>query len=87
MPIERLTRADLRGFDGHAKDLILWAQSKGAVIKLSKRNHAIVRFAGRSTAVPRQMKMQTRTAQNARCGVKRLFAKNRPDVVPGERNT
>ena len=87
MPVdERLTRADLRGFDGHAKDLILWAQAKGARIKISKRGHAIVRYRNRSTSVARNLKMQTRTAQNSRSAVKRLFSDKRPDVVPGERN-
>lgn len=68
-------RRDLRRFDADARKLLLWAQDQGAVIKISRRGHAIVRAPdGQGTAsVPPNQKMQCRTAQNSRAAVRRLF--------------
>lgn len=74
MTYVKITKADLRGFDSASTELILWAQMRGAKVRISKRNHAIILGPnGRTAAVPRNMKMQNRGSQNARAGVARLF--------------
>lgn len=69
-----VSRKDLRGFDGEATRLLLWAQDQGARIRISKRGHAIV-FGpnGRSTTIPPNMRSGNRSAQNARAAIARLF--------------
>lgn len=71
---ERLTKADLRGFDAESTKLILWAMEQGATGKVSNRTHAILRGpSGRTTAVPRKMKSMNRADRNTRAQVARLF--------------
>lgn len=75
-----LTKGDLKsyGFDDDATKLLLWAQDKGARLKISKRGHCIVMAPdGRGTAsVSRNQKVQCRTAQNSRASVRRLFERS-----------
>lgn len=73
---KKYTRNDLRGFDQESQDLILEAQRKGARIRVSSRNHAIVYGPqGGTAAIPRSMKSHSRSAQNTRAEMVRLFAK------------
>jgi hypothetical protein len=70
----KVTRAELRGFDAEATELILWAQMRGATVKISKRTHAILRGPNGATAsVPRNMYAANRTAKNTRAQVRRMF--------------
>lgn len=71
------TKGELKGFDAEATKLILWAQQQGATTKVSNKGHAILRSPDgkKTTAVPRLMKAQNRSAQNTRAGVARLFRK------------
>lgn len=72
-----VTRADLKGFDRAATDLILAAQEKGCRVRISNRNHAILLTPDgvRTTAVPRKMKSGQRTSKNTYAAVARLFKK------------
>lgn len=71
-----VTKADLKGFDKEAQELLLWAQEQGARIRVSNRRHALVYGPDgvSSTSVARNMKSHCRTAHNARAAVARLFA-------------
>lgn len=70
----KLTNRDLLLFDKEARRLILEAQEKGARVRISNRNHAIVYGPnGGSTAIARHMKSKGRTSQNAVAAVARLF--------------
>lgn len=69
----KLTKRDLRGFRTEAVELILHAQEQGGRVKVSKRGHAIIAYRGKTCSIARNLKLQTRTAQNARAAVKRLF--------------
>ena len=71
----RVTRADLKGFDRTAQDLILDAQAQGARIRVSNRGHALVYGPDgeSSTAVPRKMKNRNRAHQNTMAALKRMF--------------
>jgi hypothetical protein len=70
-----VTRRDLRVFDKVATDLILEAQSKGARVRISHRGHAIILGPdGVTTAsVPQNMKTRSRTSQNTKADIARMF--------------
>lgn len=69
-----LTRAELRGFDEEATELVMTAIGHGCLGRLSSKGHVILRSpTGETTAIPRNMSAQNRTAQNARAAVKRLL--------------
>lgn len=71
---KKLKASDLRGFDKEARELLLEAQAKGARIRVSNRQHAIVYGPdGRSASVPRNMKAHCRSSHNAAAAVERLF--------------
>lgn len=71
----KVTRGDLRSFDGEATRLLLWAQDQGARIRITKRGHAVVYSPDgvSSTCVPPNLKQANRSAQNARAGIARMF--------------
>lgn len=69
-----VTRSQLRHFDGEATRLILWAQEKGARVRVSSRGHAILYGPnGTSTSVSPKSKVANRAARNNAAGVRRLF--------------
>lgn len=71
---KQLGRADLKGFDREAQDLILWAQDQGGRVRVSNRTHAIIYGRdGESAAIARKMKSQGRTYLNSKAAVRRLF--------------
>lgn len=71
---DKLTARDLLLFDKEARALILEAQAKGARVRISNKNHAILYGPnGGSTAVPRHLKSKGRTSQNCEAAVSRLF--------------
>lgn len=73
---EKITRSDLRHFDGEATRLILWAQEQGARVRISKRGHAIIYGPdGGSAAVSSKSKGHNRSSHNNAAGVRRLFKK------------
>lgn len=58
-----------------AQDLILEAQSHGVRVKISNRNHAILRSQnGFTTSISRRMRSAGRTSQNCLSDVKKLIA-------------
>lgn len=72
----KVTRADLRHFDGEATRLILWAQEQGARIRISKRGHALVYGPnGGSAAISPKSKGHNRSSHNTKSEVSRLFKK------------
>lgn len=71
---DKLTARDLLLFDKEARALILESQRRGARIRVSNKNHAIVYGPdGGSTAIPRHLKSKGRTSRNAIAAVERLF--------------
>lgn len=70
-----LTRRDLRGFDRLAQDLILDAQRVGVRVKVSNKNHAILRSQnGLTTSVSQRLHSAGRAAQNCKADVKKVIA-------------
>lgn len=58
-----------------AQDMILEAQSLGVRVKVSKRNHAILRSQnGFTTSISMRMHSAGRTSQNCKSDVKKLIA-------------
>jgi len=78
MPEEsRVSRSDLKGFDGEATRLILWAQEQGARVRISNRGHAIIYGPnGGSASVSSKSKARNRAGKNNAAGVRRLFKEN-----------
>lgn len=71
---EKVTRADLRHFDGEATRLILWAQEQGARVRISKRGHAILHGPnGRTASISPKSKSSNRAGKNNTADVRRLF--------------
>lgn len=70
---ENVTRAELRGFDRLAQDLILQAVAAGARVRISSRGHAVVYLGDGSTCIAPNLGVANRAAQNAKAGVKRLI--------------
>jgi len=71
----RLTRKELRGFDREAQDLILEAQGLGLKVKMSRKNHAIIKSQnGATTALAMRLHSAGRAAQNTRVGVRKVIA-------------
>lgn len=72
---DRLTRKDLKAFDREAANLLLWAQERGARVRVTKNGHAVVYAPdNQSTAtVPPTFKKVNRGGKNAQSAVKRLF--------------
>lgn len=72
----KVSRADLRHFDGEATRLILWAQDQGARVRISKRGHAILYGPnGGSASVSSKSTSHNRASKNNAAGVRRLFKK------------
>lgn len=72
---EQVSRSNLKGFDGEATRLLLWAQEQGARVRVTKRGHAVVYGPDgvKTTTVPPNLKSINRGAKNAQAGVARLF--------------
>lgn len=68
-----LAREDLTAFDRESKDLILAAMIVGCVGRISAKGHAILRNAGGTASIPRNMTTPNRSAQNVRADIKRLL--------------
>lgn len=73
-----ITRSDLKHFDKQVQDLLLWAQSQGARVRLTKNGHAFVYAPDgeRTTTVPPKSKKQNRSGENTVAAVRRLFKKD-----------
>lgn len=72
-----VSRSDLKGFDGEATRLILWAQEQGAQVRISKRGHALILGPNGGTAgVSPKSKSNNRSAKNTLADVRRLFKEN-----------
>lgn len=72
---DRLSRKDLKAFDREAADLLLWAQDRGARVRVTKNGHAVVYAPdGEGTAtIPPTFKKVNRGGKNAQSAVRRLF--------------
>lgn len=72
----KVTRADLRHFDGEATRLILWAQEQGARIRISRKGHALVYGPkGGSASISQKTRGRNRSSHNTKSEVSRLFKK------------
>lgn len=73
MPVRR---QDLRGFDSRSAELILWAQTQGARVRISNRGHAILfgPYGGTACVAPKS-NTGNRSYMNARSAVNRLLKK------------
>lgn len=81
-----LTRADLRGFDSAAQEIILAACAAGATARVSNRGHAIIRAPkGGTMSVARELKSMNRGLQNSVADFKRLFGMNPSDAFQKDR--
>lgn len=70
---DRLTSKDLAAFDKEARQMILDAQDRGARVRVSNRNHALVFGPNGSTAIARKTTSSARSAQNARAALERIL--------------
>jgi hypothetical protein len=74
---DRVTRADLKGFDKESTRLLLWAQDQGARIRVTKRGHAVVYAPDgvSTTTVPPNLKSVNRGRKNAEAALSRILRK------------
>lgn len=69
----KVNRSDLRHFDGGSKELILWAQDRGARVRISKRGHALVYGPNGGSAAVSAKSTGHRSGRNNEADVRRLF--------------
>ena len=73
MKNDKVTSRDLAAFDKEARELILDAQARGARVRISNRNHALVFGPNGSTAIARKTTSSGRSSKNGRAALERIL--------------
>lgn len=70
---DKVTSRDLAGFDKEARKMILDAQERGARVRISNRNHALLYGPNGTTAIARKTTSSARSANNGRAAIERIL--------------